>query len=281
MTSLPKLVTLGAILTVLTMASCAMTDEDIPTETSRRALFYSNSPSDCRWCVDNTYRRWCTHSGTTGNSGQCCRSWETSGYCSSSGSYVCSNSSNIDSNGAMILCPTSSYDCETKDRPIYSTSSTSNIRTTYIARDSVCIYRITTTHSSIEKVEIDIDDLTNAAVTIFTGPEDQNSYTFQSTMTENDQKNFTLNANNDVYIVVEPSSSYNLIDIDYKAYEISTTTPTSTFPTGSSSSSESSSVGTIIGSVVIVVVICAVGVVVGLLIVFLCKKCRKTKCQIL
>jgi len=118
---------------------------------------------------------------------------------------------------------------------MYSSSSTRNITKSYISSSSVCIYRIYTYSSYVKSVEIDINDLSSAEITIFTGSSSTNSYDYKGTMKEDDKKSFTLDYNTDTYIVVEPSSYYNKIDIDLEA--------------SSSSPSSSSNAGAIVGAV--------------------------------
>ncbi|CAI2361339.1 unnamed protein product [Moneuplotes crassus] len=229
----------------------------------------SSSPSTCRSCVESSSERWCTEKGiTTPSEGDCCDSGDSSGYCSGSNSYVCSNSNNIDSaesqyNGGLILCPTKSSDCGKRNRKLSSSSDSENITESLISSSSVCVYRIYTTSSLVKSVEIEINDSTRATITIFTGPRSKNEYAYKGTLKEADRKSVTVDENNDAYIVVEPSSLLNRVDIDVQA--------------STASLKGKSSAGVVVG--ILFGVICGLAIVIcaAVIVIGVCIKRRKEK----
>ncbi|CAI2362260.1 unnamed protein product [Moneuplotes crassus] len=114
----------------------------------------TSSRSTCRTCVKSSSQRWCSITGNYQYYGDCCYSWDYSGYCSGSSSYVCSNSSNIGGNGGLILCPYSSSDCNSRTKTIYYTGINYTLSNTYIDSSSVCSYIVQTSNSSIKSLEI-------------------------------------------------------------------------------------------------------------------------------
>ncbi|CAI2372722.1 unnamed protein product [Moneuplotes crassus] len=180
----------------------------------------SSSSSTCRTCLENSNQKWCIFKGVS-NSGECCSSSSTSGYCAGDGVYVCSDDSKIDgtaglnTNGGYILCPTYYSDCGTLTQNIYYSDQTWSTKRRSISSDAVCVYKIKSTATFIKSLTIDVNNATNADITVFTSFEDYD-YEKEGSMSTGDTKAVSIEYNSEVYVVVHPTSSTNSIDIDFQ-----------------------------------------------------------------
>ncbi|CAI2363678.1 unnamed protein product [Moneuplotes crassus] len=179
----------------------------------------SSSSSDCRTCVDNASLNWCTNLENEPEVGQCCSSGDSTGYCSGS-SYVCSNSSNISGdNAGLMLCPVDSAYCGTRARNFGQVGIATPIQVSDVPSNSLCTYRLHTTMSNIGKVLISISELNSGSITVLTGKEGEGEYTYSNRMVEGNVRNFTMNEDNNVYIVFVPSAVSNNATIRLASFE--------------------------------------------------------------
>lgn len=119
----------------------------------KRALTYYNN-DEWKTCINTSNRKWCIPEGSGSNYGDWCRSWHTSGYCSSSGNNVCSNSTDIDSGSEYILCPTASWTWGSSNIHLTAAGDSHLFTQSWIDTNYVCVYQITTSSSSVGEVDI-------------------------------------------------------------------------------------------------------------------------------
>ncbi|CAI2371486.1 unnamed protein product [Moneuplotes crassus] len=177
-------------------------------------------------CLENSSQKWCILKGIEGI-GECCSVSDNYDYCDGGDIFICSNDPKIDgtagsnTNGGYILCPSSSSDCGTLNRTVSYTGSKSSISENFLPSDVVCVYNITSKSSFANSLKIDVISAVNADITIFTSSRDYD-YDKKGSMNSGSSKSVTLARNSSVYIVVQPTSSSNRIDIDYKAQKTTT-----------------------------------------------------------
>ncbi|CAI2362148.1 unnamed protein product [Moneuplotes crassus] len=92
-------------------------------------------------------------------------------------------------------------------------------------------------------------------LTVYTGPSGQNKYSYNDWLSSGEKKNVTFDDDNNVYIVAEPSSSYNSFAIYLKASK-SASSSSSSDDSGSSSGTVWLVLGIIFG---ICFLVCSVG----------------------
>ncbi|CAI2364217.1 unnamed protein product [Moneuplotes crassus] len=178
----------------------------------------SSSSSDCRTCVDNNSLNWCTNSGNEPEIGECCSSGDSTGYCSGS-SYVCSNSSKISGDNAeLMLCPIDTGYCGTRVRYFGDLGTATPIQVSDVPSNSLCAYRIYTSGDSVGNVEIAVSELSSGSITVLRGKKNENEYIYSRHMVKGNSKNFTMNEDNNVYIVFVPSAVSNNATIRLTSY---------------------------------------------------------------
>ncbi|CAI2365367.1 unnamed protein product [Moneuplotes crassus] len=179
----------------------------------------TSSPETCRSCINSSSTRWCTSTGVYKTFGDCCNSYDYTGYCYGGSSFVCSNSTKIDSKGALILCPYDIYDCSIKSLYLGAIGNIYKLNNSHISSNSVCSYRLYTANSNVKSVEIKLVNLTGANITIFTNPSGKESYTYNAKMSAGSSRRVSLNEDYDVYVLVEPYISYNSFNITLEPSE--------------------------------------------------------------
>ncbi|CAI2365173.1 unnamed protein product [Moneuplotes crassus] len=172
-----------------------------------RDLASSSSSSDCRTCISNSAQKWCTTTSTEHITG------DTTGYCASNSGFVCSDSSNIESNGGLILCPSNVQVCGVKSYPLNDDSGKWELKRTSMAPNSVCSYRVYTRNGSIKNIKVKAVSLANMNATLFTGSRGKNEYKYVARLAVDTEVSATYDTSTDIYIVFEPYTTASSISI--------------------------------------------------------------------
>lgn len=112
------------------------------------------------------------------------------------------------------MCPTYSSDCGTLTAELNFSGDNSSFSQNFITSNVVCVYKITSTSFVSNAVELEVKSATNLAIDVYTSSS-SNKYSHKGSMEDEDKKTVDLDRTTDVYIVVEPESGTNRLDIEF------------------------------------------------------------------
>ena len=138
---------------VLLFLILSRTADSFPTHLARN-LQYSTSAADWRTCLQGS-TKWCRF-GTSKIEGECCTLGSTSGRCSGTGSYICSNNVNIDTEAGYGLCPGDSTNWGRYDINLNYVGDSETRGEIAIASNTVCVFKIDVSSGFVKNVKIKI-----------------------------------------------------------------------------------------------------------------------------